>query len=359
MFTDIRRDVSRALKEHESPEECLGPLLTQGNPGMGKSIVAYDIYNDLNEEYDWNSGTWITYFAFDKDVESLQSIQNMLSFFAFEVAAKDPEYLANVLSWFQKDQDNLRRTESWTRNVWMDLFSAWFKGKRRLVMVLDDIDQLPKGQYDEFMDTYVAPSQNPLSILINCLESLSGEFRDDVHEEVVNLLKGDLSNDETLLQLLRNSLKYSTWPTNGAGDQLQNSGEDQGVLSEEEMARLARELNNRVQETSWAELVRLLQDRVGDKDAPKAQKVLGALKTLEDPSCRPPNGNIINARRFAASVFIVVSRNDQCDDDADDDEEGNGGDSRNGEDKQADDPDTDTTRALSYRHLPQISISTL
>ena len=125
-----------------------GVLLITGESGMGKSSISFSIWTRLLAEFEDDRSTSVVYFAFERDIEVLQSIENMLSCCASQVTKLETGYRSEV-----RDMMN---EPGWKANLWESLFLSKFddasrKG-RRLFMILDGIDQLEHEEQCRLLD---------------------------------------------------------------------------------------------------------------------------------------------------------------------------------------------------------------
>ncbi|KAH8895712.1 hypothetical protein GQ53DRAFT_803939 [Thozetella sp. PMI_491] len=112
-----------------------------GAPGMGKSVLAYKLVTELQREFGPSESTFISYFFFRDDRRGLDSIHAMMRWCAVQIAEQDNGYRQDILTELQRGALNRR----WdVKTLWTSLFLDRFKNdsKRRLILVLDGIDQV-------------------------------------------------------------------------------------------------------------------------------------------------------------------------------------------------------------------------
>ncbi|QKX53786.1 uncharacterized protein TRUGW13939_00866 [Talaromyces rugulosus] len=154
-------------------------LFIRGDSGMGKSMFSYYFYDTLLKYFEHDAATSVAYFPFDDEVESLQSVKNMLCYCAAQVARKDSTYVDEILGVIRRDSNADYRGE----NCWERLFGGRFNWRqRRLVMILDGFDQLPEEEQSGLI-TYLTDATLQLS-----KEKQTTKLRKDLEEAVSDKL---------------------------------------------------------------------------------------------------------------------------------------------------------------------------
>jgi hypothetical protein len=129
-------------------------LWISGNPGAGKSYIASNIINFLQEQYPQKvnhvSHVSVVYFYFKEDDSKTRSFPQALRDMAFMAAENDQVYakfLANRL----ESADGLRSTSGAWKKLIFDFF---VQGNRdsQLVMLLDGMDESFQADREEFFD---------------------------------------------------------------------------------------------------------------------------------------------------------------------------------------------------------------
>ncbi|KAL8393203.1 hypothetical protein RB595_003124 [Gaeumannomyces hyphopodioides] len=120
-----------------------------GELGMGKSALSYYLYDSLMRQFEDDATTSVAYFAFDEDVKALQSMRNMAYYCAVQVANQESAYADEVVRLIRHDQGHKVLRDGY----WDGLFVAPFRSQeRKLVMVLDGIDQLSEGERKKLVE---------------------------------------------------------------------------------------------------------------------------------------------------------------------------------------------------------------
>ncbi|EJT80914.1 hypothetical protein, variant [Gaeumannomyces tritici R3-111a-1] len=114
-----------------------------GESGMGKSVLSSYLYDSLLRRFKDDATTSVAYFAFDEEVPALHSVMNMAYYCAVQVANQESAYADKIARLIRRDQEHKGLEDQY----WDELFLKPFRSQeRKLVMVLDGIDQLPEDE---------------------------------------------------------------------------------------------------------------------------------------------------------------------------------------------------------------------
>lgn len=135
-------------------------LTITGDAGTGKSTLAAVLFQRLNVYFANLKSNSVAYFCFDGANEKLQNVANMLSCCAAQVAQQDPNYGEAI-----KDESS-SKGDADADKYWDELFASKFSndGERKLLLVIDGVDQLDKAQRTSLARYTQATSSKPLAI---------------------------------------------------------------------------------------------------------------------------------------------------------------------------------------------------
>lgn len=128
-----------------------------GKPGLGKTFVACSVYWMLRERPE--NPCSVAYFRFNRTVEVLQSLNNMLACCLSQIAQEDVDrYRRDIRPLIPDTKENM------ADHLWHKVYKVIYSknNARHLVLVLDDVDQLADGDLwklrgfiSEAMDTNI------------------------------------------------------------------------------------------------------------------------------------------------------------------------------------------------------------
>ena len=159
-------------------------LRVVGQSGMGKSFLVFSIFASLTAEFESSPTTSVVYFAFDEDVEELQTVDNMLFCCAMQIASMD--------EWYRKAlQKTIDDTPSWKEKSGSSRWDFLFRevlgksqpGTRRNVfIVLDGVDKLDRVEKMCLWSCLQSPRDRNTSIhlVVVGIEWTDEDFWDDI-----------------------------------------------------------------------------------------------------------------------------------------------------------------------------------
>ncbi|KAK4447410.1 hypothetical protein QBC34DRAFT_440150 [Podospora aff. communis PSN243] len=119
-----------------------------GKPGTGKSFLAFSLFARLTADFESSKTTSVVFFVFDKDLEGLNTVKNMMFCCAMQLTSTDKTYCKELQEAFD-DKPNWK--DDGIEAQWDLLFGRAFsrrKSKRSLFVVLDGTDQLTDIEQD-------------------------------------------------------------------------------------------------------------------------------------------------------------------------------------------------------------------
>jgi len=140
-----------------------------GVPGMGKSTVVYKTILSLQRDFHSESTSSVAYFYFRNDLDQLGLLTNMFKWCATQAAEQDERYREDILTDMQRgaplwDVDPRKYLDK----LWDRLFISQF-GKdsgRRLILVLDGIDQASEVGRKKLLEMFQEISSNGIKIQV-------------------------------------------------------------------------------------------------------------------------------------------------------------------------------------------------
>ncbi|KAH3966001.1 hypothetical protein HBH52_200240 [Parastagonospora nodorum] len=171
LFDWVQQDA--AFRQIIDEEESI--LCVSAKSGMGKSSLAYYMFNYLEQQFSAESTTCITWFPFDEEHFEMRSVNNMLRYCAIRAAKKDAQYCTEVLSTLQRDDPYGLRLEE-NEDAWKLLIETRFtkESDRRLILVLDGIDQIDEEDFPVFKEllTKIRSLQCTIQVIVSQLSPL-------------------------------------------------------------------------------------------------------------------------------------------------------------------------------------------
>lgn len=116
--------------------------------GMGKSQLAFRIYQNLAEKYSFDSSTSVAWFPFDEDHPEMRSVLNMLKCCATGAANHSERYCGEALSALAGDED-IDMDTAFTKLI-QNCFSK--NSGERLILVLDGIDEVEENEAPKLLE---------------------------------------------------------------------------------------------------------------------------------------------------------------------------------------------------------------
>ncbi|EWC48439.1 hypothetical protein DRE_02208 [Drechslerella stenobrocha 248] len=187
-----------------------GFLFVDGAAGTGKSTFSYKLLSILASEINPKSRESVACFSFDRDVQELQSIKNMLTCCSLQIACMDQSYLDRIKSLVQNK--SISRNEGCSENkLWEQLFISMFKDpdpdphpqtlqKRKATIILDGIDQLGDNDLKWLVSALrgVADDGTRLSFALTVTKANVAKANNDDDDDDITKLRSGLSTIQTI-----------------------------------------------------------------------------------------------------------------------------------------------------------------
>lgn len=133
-------------------QKSTSPIVIKGEPGTGKTMLAFYIFCSLKHHFPSNSQTSAAYFSFSIESGKLWSVRDMVCACAMQVAEENESYRKDLVKIISKKPDYQWPKGLNADDCWNSLFMSAFSGqdpRGRLVLVLDGFDQMEEDEVNE------------------------------------------------------------------------------------------------------------------------------------------------------------------------------------------------------------------
>jgi hypothetical protein len=159
---ELKRDTLTCVFDWSQTDPALVDIIdcvenvcwVSGASGMGKSTMAFKVFQHLRDMFAHDQEICVACFFFDSETPEMCSVKNMLKLCAVQLAERDARYCESLLR-------DLRDEAPKSTDVAEDIEREWrrmikskhtVESNRRLILVLDGIDEVDDGHLGKLLD---------------------------------------------------------------------------------------------------------------------------------------------------------------------------------------------------------------
>ncbi|QSS59362.1 hypothetical protein I7I51_08797, partial [Histoplasma capsulatum] len=137
-------------------------LWISGDPGLGKTCVAFLLSKELTESAASDPKTSVAAFYFQDDQAEFMSLSNAMSSIIIQIAGGNGSYCEQASSEIGNDGVD---ADDWT-DLWERFFQSKFgnESSHRLFLIIDGLDQIPTNDRSKFLELLARIRKESLKI---------------------------------------------------------------------------------------------------------------------------------------------------------------------------------------------------